>query len=165
MAQARDPGFELRPQRSRSRKPRRRIERAFPGEGETRFHRRPVVACVGKAETEHDGPVADRSCEYLVIVRQPLKERLIDAGDVAHDAARRKTVGFGEQDVEGYRRRAHFREPVYQSGNAVARPRPLAELFQRRLVDVDDANGNVLEAARRQALVLVEGEIAGETQK
>ena len=118
-----------------------------------------------RPKPEHNRLFSDRLSENLVIVGKLAEQRGINSRDIANNRARRQPVWLGEQDIECDGGRAHVREPVDQFGYPVARPRPLAELAQRGLVDVDDPNRQILESPRRDALVLVERRVADQLQR
>ena len=90
---------------------------------------------------EHDPRLLDGVGHDLVVARQraQLVPRLLVeiAIDVRRER-RRQPVRLGEDDVEGDRGGAELGQPRDQVGDARARPRPLAELAQAFLVDIDD---------------------------
>jgi hypothetical protein len=115
-------------------------------------------------EAEHDGRVADRLGQDLVVGRKLLhllaqtRER-VGFGPEVQRVGGRQTVGLGEHHVEADGRRAVFAEFPDKVGENGARPGPLAHALQRFLVDVDDADGEAgIESARADLLVGVEHE-------
>ena len=70
--------------------------------------------------------------------------------------ARRGAVRLGEVDVEPDNRRAGLAQIVDQLGDDAARPGPLSDLLQARIVDVDDADRQIAGLARRRPLIQVE---------
>ena len=78
---------------------------------------------------------------------------------VAQRVGRRHAVGLGEHHVEADRRRAARGELVDELGKHGARPRPLPDLLQQLLVDIDDAHRQSrIERARVEPLIGVEDE-------
>ena len=77
-----------------------------------------------------------------------------------HDARGRRAIRFGEQDVIRDGRRTRIGQHLRQPRDVRARPRPLPQFRERRVVDVDDFDGSRLIRPRRRALISVEDEIA-----
>ena len=69
-------------------------------------------------------------------------------------------VGLGEQHVEADGGGAEFAEPVGERRELRPRPRPLAVLGERWLIDVDDPHRGVVGGTRQQALLEIEADIA-----
>ena len=79
---------------------------------------------------------------------------------IAGDSAWRQTVGFGEYNIECDDRRTHCAEFGDELSQLLARPWPLAELGQRGLVDINDADRQILLFARPYPLQLIKTGIA-----
>ena len=137
-----------------------------------------VVAAMGEArlglgqrggirrsdEAEHDGALADRLGEDLVVAGKLLDflaetRESVGLRPVAQRVGRRHAVGLGEDHVEADRRRAAGGKLVDEFGKHGTRPRPLPDPLQRLLVDIDDAHRQSrIESARVEALIGVEDE-------
>ncbi len=74
--------------------------------------------------------------------------------------AERRSVGLGEDHVEGDRCRSELTEVIDDLGELRAWPWPLPDLAQRRLVDVDDGDRRSGFGTRFQVLVKIENERA-----
>ena len=68
----------------------------------------------------------------------------------------RRPVRFGENDVEADRGGTMLGQPVDHSGEHGARPRPLPELADALVVDIDDSDRALGGRAGTQRLVAVE---------
>ena len=115
-------------------------------------------------EAELDRSLADRLGEDLVVGGKLLdllaqaRQRL-GVRPEAQSVGGRHAVGLGKHHVEADHGRAAGGELVHQIGEHRARPGPLADRFQRVLVDVDDAHRESgIEGARADALIGVEHE-------
>ena len=101
---------------------------------------------------ENEGAAGKRRREGPVRVERFLrKAREVDprpevAQDLPGEGRERRPVGFGEHHVEPDRRRAGLADTLEESGDAVPRPRPLAEAFETPLVEIHDG-----DPARRRA--------------
>ena len=105
----------------------------------------PVFRPPAQREDEYDTALLDRIGEDLIVVGQFLEARddRIVGADLAHfaDNSRRgRAVRFEEQDIERDRRGSHLVELGDEFGEQGARPRPLSELFEAVVVNIDDAN-------------------------
>ena len=115
-------------------------------------------------EAEHHGALADRLGEDLVVAGElldllPEPRESVRLRPVAQRVGRRHAVGLGEHHVEADRRRAARDKLVDEFGKHGARPRPLPDLLQRLLVDIDDAHRQSrIECARVEPLIGVEDE-------
>lgn len=78
---------------------------------------------------------------------------------IGRDAGRRRAVGLGQDDVERDGSRSGGAQAFHQSRQRVARPRPLSQLGQGFLVDIDDAHRYLHIGARPQVLQGVEGQM------
>ncbi len=81
---------------------------------------------------------------------------LVEVAENVGDHVRRKPVGLGEDDVECDDQRARLGQASDQFGDAGSRPRPLTELSQALLVDVDDDDRALRRDARLQDLEEIE---------
>jgi len=124
--------------------------------------RRPGEARIGigaAADAEHHVAAADRVGEELVVGGQRL-QRLGDASrqdrHLGGHRRGREAIGLGKEEVQADRRRLALRDARDELGHARARPRPLAVVRDRVLVDDDhrDRLGGALE--REHPLVAVE---------
>ncbi len=97
--------------------------------------------------------VAGKPPKLLARLRVETPEGL--GGDV-----RGGPVGFGKQDVEPDGQRARPMEALDDVGHEGARPRPLSEPLQARLVDVDDHDRVAGRFAGMKQLIDVEGPMA-----
>ena len=107
---------------------------------------------------DHAG-LLDRLRQNLVVARQAgeLLARLrIEAAEAFGGNGGRHAVGLGENDVEADDDGAERVEPVDEIGHHGARPRPLPDLLEARLVDVDDDDGPRGLLARPQHLKQIE---------
>ena len=99
-----------------------------------------------------------------IVVRQAAQRRRKlrrDPFDLAGEDRRRIAVAFGEQDVAGDRSGAVVAQLVEQLREHRARPRPLADSGEARIVDVDDGDRQrLLGWARMEGLQLVEDLVA-----
>ena len=84
------------------------------------------------------------------------RRRRAAARQLIGDPRGRGAVRLGKNDVEGYHRSPGLAEPVSQSGNLAARPRPLTQAANALIVDIDHAHWSIFIGARRGALVTVE---------
>jgi hypothetical protein len=82
---------------------------------------------------------------------------VVDVLERHRHVGRRHAVRLGEHDVEADRDRAHAGEPRDDLGHLRARPRPLAELLEARLVDIEDDDRPLFGGARPRHLEKVEG--------
>ena len=90
---------------------------------------------------EHDPRLLDRVGHDLIVARQRAQlvpGFLVEIAKDVRRERRRQPVGLGEDDVEGDGGGAELGQARDQVGDARARPRPLAELAQAFLVDIDD---------------------------
>jgi hypothetical protein len=77
------------------------------------------------------------------------------------DLLDRGAIGLGEQHVEADHRRALAAQRDEQVAHLGAWPRPLPQLLERRLVDVDDADRQLrIVGLRRELLIGIEGDQA-----
>jgi len=120
----------------------------------------------GGDKAERDGGFADRLGEHLIVGGKLLdflseaRQRIRLRPEVKR-IRRRHAVGLREHHVDADRRRAIGGKFINEVGENCARPRPLPNLFQRFLIDVDNANGQIgIERAWAHPLIGVEYERA-----
>ncbi|WEK52491.1 MAG: hypothetical protein P0Y66_11195 [Candidatus Kaistia colombiensis] len=131
------------------------------GGGEAGLERRQRRAAARQRQAEHGGRRGKRLGEDAV-----MRRRLADRGGDQPRLLRRQAldhflgrtlIRFREQHVEGDRGRPRLAQLAGQLGQHGARPGPLADRLQRRLVDVNDEDRMLrLRRHRRHALVKVE---------
>ncbi|MBP2689928.1 MAG: hypothetical protein H6Q83_2115, partial [Deltaproteobacteria bacterium] len=93
---------------------------------------------------EDEGTIGKRRREDPVCIQRFLgKTREVDPRpevpqNLGGEGGERRPVGFCEHHVEPNRRRAVLPNPLEEAGDPVPRPRPLAEPFETRLVEIYD---------------------------
>ena len=119
----------------------------------------------GQHEAGDDARLGDRVGQDLVVIghlvgllpQAPHRRRV---GPQRQHPRRRGAVGLGEDHVEHDHRGAELGEPRDQLGDLRARPRPLADALQRRVVEVDDAHRRLPVRPGLKPLKAVENEQA-----
>ena len=160
--------LELGQGRDRALVLRQELARIVAGHGEGAFDRRLARRLlVDQDEGGDDRRMADRARQDRVMGRQlaELAAQRLDLGIVwplREHPVGRGAVGLGEHHVEGDGGGAHLGQPVDDARDQGARPRPLAELLERGVVDVEDAHRRLgrVERARLEALEAVEHQVA-----
>ena len=110
--------------------------------------------------TEHHARGADGIGENLVVARQrtqPAAGFLVEITVGIGDEFRVEPVGLRKHHVEGNHDGAEIGQLRYQIREPRPRPRPLSELFQALVVDIDDGDRTCGLLARIDALEGVEG--------
>jgi len=118
--------------------------------------RRAARSTVDAGHPQHGLALSQRRREQGVVARQRThlpQQGWIDGRDVLRDLAGRSPVDFRHQDVQRHCSRFGAPDPVEHPGGQVARPRPLAELLEARLVDVDDHHRGRHPLARHHRLI------------
>jgi hypothetical protein len=117
---------------------------------------------VREREAGHDGAAGEGLRQQRVVVgqrrdlaAQPRVDR--QAEDGVEQARGRGAIRLGEHGVEGDDGGAALEEPVHQRRDLAARPRPLPDPREARIVDVHDAHRHVGVGTRRETLEAVEG--------
>ena len=74
------------------------------------------------------------------------------------DVFGRRPVRFREHDIERHHRRARLAQPIDELGDLGTRPRPLANLLKRRIVDIDDTDTGIgVEFAWPRSIPVIAG--------
>ncbi len=117
------------------------------------------VPALGEDEAEHDRRSRERVGEHGVVAGDVAQSRAHRGsacviGYACHEGVGAGAVALGEHDIEGDRGGSRLAQAIDQRRDPRARPRPLPELGDRSVVDVDDMDGRArIEAERRDALV------------
>ena len=114
---------------------------ASPGDRQRLVERRDFLRQAGFAE--HDAGRLDGFGEDLVVARQRAQlgaGLLIEVAEGVGRKGRVETVRLGKHRVEGDHDRTEPGQFGDEIGNPRARPRPLPELFQALVVDIDDGD-------------------------
>ena len=129
-----------------------------PGDRQRLVEGRDFLRQAGFAE--HDAGRLDGVGEDLVVARQRAQlgaGLLIEIAEGIGRKGRVETVRLGKHRVEGDHDRTEPGQFGHEIGNPGARPRPLPELFQALVVDIDDGDRPDGLLARLDALEGVKG--------
>jgi hypothetical protein len=110
--------------------------------------------------SHHDARMLDGVGQRIVITWEAVELGAglgVDATKAALGDRWRHAVGFGEDDIETDRHCAKLRDAGDQIGDGRTRPRPLPDLFQTGLVDIDNDHRPYRLHPRPQHLKEVEG--------
>jgi len=154
-------GIEDRHVPARSRKRRQQPPRIIARNGETGLHGGRRARGAAEVRREHARGLLERGSESLVVgglARRVLREQGgLCGGQKLDDLLDRGAVGLGKQDVEAHDRGAFAGQLDEQVAQLGSRPRPLPELGQGLLVDVDDPDRQPrIIGLRRELLIGIE---------